>query len=279
MNKKVRNSGKMPLLPRRLSLNASIKNNLIIKDKEYTPVGSLTPRFMNLYSKYIKSKQKTIYPNIRSILNEYRADKIKKLTEQEAMREEIGEEIKKYKDIHDIIKRKGPINREKYFNNLSKQNKKKLKENKGIILDTFFQYDSKIKPRNNKYINEKDVMKLISPYKIFKVNKNSLEERIKNKYANKTSINFNSKKLLEFIESKIKEKTKIRDGKKIKIRDCWDYCHNKINSFCDSITDDSIRIKINGRKTMERFNSTWNKYKKIQEFKNPETKRHYYEKF
>lgn len=276
-----KNYGKTTLLPKKLDLTNNIRNKLIIKDKEYTSVGSLTPRFMNLYSKYIKSKQKTFYPNITSILNDYRAEKLNKLSEQEAMREEIGEEIKKYKDIHDILKRKGhSVDKEKYFKNLSKQGKTKLKENKGIILDTFYRYENKVKQKRSKYLKDfkdKQLMKIISPYKIFKIDKDSLEERIKNKNNNKTAMYFNSKKMLELINSTIKEKPKTKDGKKIKLKDCWDYCHQKINSYCDSITDDSIKVKINGRKILQRFNHTWNKYKIIQEFKNPETKRNIYE--
>ena len=155
-----------------------------------------------------------------------------------------------------------------------------MKENKGIILDTFYRYENKVKQKRSKYLKDfkdKQLMKIISPYKIFKIDKDSLEERIKNKNNNKTAMYFNSKKMLELINSTIKEKPKTKDGKKIKLKDCWDYCHQKINSYCDSITDDSIKVKINGRKTLQRFNHTWNKYKIIQEFKNPETKRNIYE--
>ena len=278
----IKNHGRKSSLPKKLNLISRLKNSLIIKDKEYTPLCSLTPRFMELYSKYIKSKRKTEYPSITSILNDYRAEKLNKLSEQEAMREEIGEAIKKYKDIHDVIKRKGySIDKEKYYKSFGEQEKNRVKENRGIVLDTFYKYDNKIMQKKNKYFrdfNDKQLMKIVSPYKVFKIDKDSLEERIKNKYNNKTSVYFNSKKILELIDNTIKEKPKTRDGKRIRIKDCWDYCHHKINSYCDKITDDSIKLKINGRKTMERFNKTWNKYKIIQEFKNPETKRHIYEK-
>ena len=278
MSKKSQSYGKMPLLIRRLSINKSNKNNSIGNEKEYIPIGSLTPRFNKLYLKYIKSKQTTIYPNINSILNDYRSEKLNKLSEQEAMKEEIGEEIKKYKDIHDILKRKGQsIDKEKYYNNYSRHNKKKLKENRGIILDTFDRFENSVKAFQDTFSNDKEIMKIVSPYKIFKINKNSLEERIKNKIKNKTAIFFNRKKIIDLIDITKKEKPKTRDGKKIKIKDCWDFFHRKINSYCDRITDDSIKVKINGRKTMDRFNNSWNKYKIIQHFKNPETKKHLYE--
>ena len=215
-----KNHGKKNSVPKNLNLINRLRNSLLIKDKEYTPICTLTPRFIELYSKYIKSKRKTIYPSINSILNDYRAEKLNKLSEQEAMREEIGEEIKKYKDIHDVLKRKGYfMDKEKYYKNFDEKEKKKLKENKGIILDTFYKYENKIQ-KNNKYIkdlNDKQLMKIVSPFKIFKIDKDSLEERIKNKYNNKTAFYFNSKKMLELIDSTIKEKPKTRDdiGKEI----------------------------------------------------------------
>ena len=277
MSKKSQNYGKIPLLIRRISINKSNKNNFLRNDKDYIPIGSLTSRFNKLYVKYIKSKQRTIYPNIHSILNNYRSEKLNKLSEQEAMKEEIGEEIKKYKDIHDIIKRKGhSVDKEKYYNNYSRHNKQKLKENREIILDTFNRFDNRLKTIENTNFNDKEMMKIVSPYKVFKINKNSLEERIKNKFKNKTAVYFNRKNLNGLIDITLKEKPKTRDGKKIKIKDFWDYFHRKINSYCDRITNDSIKVKVNGRKTMDRFNNSWNKYKIIQNFKNPETKKYIY---
>ena len=58
------NYKKIPsLFPRQNMSNPNIKND------SYIHIGSLTPRFNNIYKKYINSKTKSIYPNIRSILN------------------------------------------------------------------------------------------------------------------------------------------------------------------------------------------------------------------
>ena len=248
-------------------------SNPNIKNNKYINIGSLTPRFNNIYQKYINSKKATIYPNIRSILNDFRAEKLNKLSEQEAMREEIGQEIKKYKEINELLRRRRPgIDKEKYFQNFTNRNKKKVKENKGIILDTFYRYEDNSLAR--KYKNKFNLnLNLLSPFKIFKRNKNSFEEKIKNKNKIKTEIYFNKKKMIDFLEKKIKEKPRTRDGRKLLIKDCWDQYHHKLNAVCDSITDDSIKIKINGRRTMDKFNNSWNKYKQIQEFKCPETKK------
>ena len=271
---------KIPLLTKRISLHYSTKNNLNQNNNDYIQLGSLTPRFIKLYSKYIKSKQTTIYPNIHSILNNYRDEKLNKISEQEAMKEEIGEEIKKYKEIHEILKKKGPaLDKEKYYNNFTSKKENELKENKAIILDTFYRYDNYIKAKNNLYDDDNSIMNYISPYKIFKRNNNSLEERIKNKYKNKTSAYFNKKKMSELLDIKIKKKPKTRNGKKneITIKDYLSYYHRKINSYCDKINDDSVKVKINGRKTMEKFNNTWNKYRIVQEFKYPEIKKNLFE--
>lgn len=141
MSKKIINHGKIPSLSRRKSINQSIKKNFSEKNIDFIQIGSLTPRFVNIYSNYIKSKQKTIYPSIRSILNDYRAEKLNKITDQEAMKEEIGEAIKKYKDMHEMLKRRRlAFNKDKYYKSFSKKNKDNLKEKKEIILDTFYSY-------------------------------------------------------------------------------------------------------------------------------------------
>jgi len=266
---------KIPALMKSVNYNDNNKNI------EYINIDSLTHKFNHIYYKYIKSKKKTIYPNLYSILNDYRAEKLNKLREQEAMREEIGEEIKNYKNIHDLAKKKVPLKeKEKYFNNIQK--KEKLKESRVIILDTFYNYDNKIMTKKRKYLKDLEdtnINNFISPYKIFKIDQNSLEERIRNKLRNKTNVNFNKKKLIGLIDKRMNTNTKNMKKKKLIIKDCWSYCHNKLNVFCDSITDESIKLKINGRKTMEKFNTSWNKYKKIQEYKYPETKKQIFEDY
>ena len=285
MSKKIINHGKIPSLSRRKSINQSIKKNFSEKNIDFIQIGSLTPRFVNIYSNYIKSKQKTIYPSIRSILNDYRAEKLNKITDQEAMKEEIGEAIKKYKDMHEMLKRRRlAFNKDKYYKSFSKKNKDNLKEKKEIILDTFYSYydncydndnnndsNNNIKPKRSKYINEKKFKNLISPYNIFIKNKKMFGEKIKNKYKNNSY--FSKKKLIELLENKIKEKPKTRHGRRLKIKECWDYCHNKINAYCDNITEESMKVIVNGRRTLEKFNNSWNKYKLLQEFKYPETKK------
>ena len=73
---------------------------------------------------------KLIYPNIRMAINKFRDDKLNKLNEKEAMNEEVGKEIKKYREIHNILRLKGvAFDREKYLNNINKQYKNKVKEN------------------------------------------------------------------------------------------------------------------------------------------------------
>ena len=268
---------KIPLLTKRISINKNIKKNIFQNDNDYVQIGSLTPRFNDLYSKYIKSKQTTLYPNISYILKAYRAEKLNKLSEQEAMREEIGEEIRKYKSIHDILKKGGPlIDKRKYYNTFKNRNTRLFKENKGIILDTFQQYEDDKKTKNK--INNEKYLTSLSPYKIFKRNTNSLDEKIKNKYKNKTSTSFNKNKMIELLNIKLKKKPKTRNGKKIiKLRDYFDFCHKKINSYCDKINDDTIKVKINGRKTVEKFNNSWNKCRIMQKFKYPQTKKHIFE--
>ena len=78
---------------------------------------------------------------------------------------------------------------------------------------------------------------------------------------------------MDLLDIKIIENPKTKHVKKLKLKDCWNYCHNKLNAYCDNITDESLKVIVNGRKTMEKFNNKWNKYKLLQEFKFPETKK------
>ena len=54
------------------------------------------------------------------------------------------------------------------------------------------------------------------------------------------------------------------------MKDSMEQYHQKINSFCDTIEIDAIKTKFKGRKNIDKFNTTWNKYKLLQEFKLPE---------
>ena len=255
-----------------LVLSGNSKKNLKSKNPDYISIHSLTPKFVKIYSKYIKTKKKSIYPNISTILSEFRTEKLNKLNEKETMEGEVGKEIKKYREIHNILRLKGvAFDREKYLNNINKQYKNKVKENKENLLDKFHQYDDLIKTSSkiNKIINQKAKC-IISPYKMFKMSRNVYNDKLQNTYSNNTEVHFKKNKIFELLDINKKEDSKSKESKRIRMKDSMEQYHQKINSFCDTIEIDAIKTKFKGRKNIDKFNTTWYKYKLLQEFKLPE---------
>lgn len=255
-----------------LVLSGNSRKNLKSKNPDYISIHSLTPKFVKIYSKYIKTKKKSIYPNISTILSEFRTEKLNKLNEKETMEGEVGKEIKKYREIHNILRLKGvAFDREKYLNNINKQYKNKVKENKENLLDKFHQYDDLIKTSSkiNKIINQKAKC-IISPYKMFKMSRNVYNDKLQNTYSNNTEVHFKKNKIFELLDINKKEDSKSKESKRIRMKDSMEQYHQKINSFCDTIEIDAIKTKFKGRKNIDKFNTTWNKYKLLQEFKLPE---------
>ena len=255
-----------------LVLSGNSRKNLKSKNPDYISIHSLTPKFVKIYSKYIKTKKKSIYPNISTILSEFRTEKLNKLNEKETMEGEVGKEIKKYREIHNILRLKGvAFDRVKYLNNINKQYKNKVKENKENLLDKFHQYDDLIKTSSkiNKIINQKAKC-IISPYKMFKMSRNVYNDKLQNTYSNNTEVHFKKNKIFELLDINKKEDSKSKESKRIRMKDSMEQYHQKINSFCDTIEIDAIKTKFKGRKNIDKFNTTWNKYKLLQEFKLPE---------
>lgn len=255
-----------------LVLSGNSRKNLKSKNPDYISIHSLTPKFVKIYSKYIKTKKKSIYPNISTILSEFRTEKLNKLNEKETMEGEVGKEIKKYREIHNILRLKGvAFDREKYLNNINKQYKNKVKENKENLLDKFHQYDDLIKTSSkiNKIINQKAKC-IISPYKMFKMSRNVYNDKLQNTYSNNTEVHFKKNKIFELLDIYKKEDSKSKESKRIRMKDSMEQYHQKINSFCNTIEIEAIKTKFKGRKNIDKFNTTWNKYKLLQEFKLPE---------
>lgn len=273
-SKKTINNDRIPSLFRNLVINNISRNNSQNKNSDYISIHSLTPKFVKIYSKYIKTKKNSEYPNISTVLNKFRAEKLSKLNEQENMEEEVGKEVKKFTEMHNLLKLKGvAIDKEKYLNNIMKQYKNKVKENKENLLDKFHQYDSLIKTSSkaSKIINLKTKC-IISPFKMFKLSRNKYNDKLHKTFINKTEVHFNKNKIFELFDTNKKEDSKSKERKRIRIKESMEQYHQKINSFCNSIEVDAIKAKFKGRKKIDKFNITWNKYKLLQEFKHPETR-------
>lgn len=283
------------------SIDKTIPQSLNLRtDPNYIPISSLTPKFNMIYNKYISNQGNIVYPDIRTLISNFQGDKIKSFNKKEAIHEEIGEEIKKNRILHDLLKIKKTSTINKNFFSSDKNKTTFLKENRANILDTFNTYalNGKLTSRKKwKNVGDYLIYKSLDVKKMFqkKINKKKeksfklyTQDDIKiideSKYNNKTendgfnikiknkSINdmrrFKLIKKLEEMEQKEKSSNK---NNKMKISNAWKYGHKKLNLFCDNVSNDSQRLQNKGKMTLERFNQNWLKYKKLQEFKYPET--------
>ena len=236
--------------------NFEPKNNVLLT--------SFSKRFNNIYSKYLNSKKRHFYPDLMSLLNDYKNEKLINFHESESMKEEIDEEIKKYKLAHDIIKRKKNIDR-KYFSYGSIR--RNIKENKFNLIQTFktFAKDGKITSSKKwKNINEKIAPKVINPRLMFK-NEPDLKDKI-DISRNKSTLYLKRKNLVDFLETKEKIELKKKNG----VSHAWVFGQQKINFVCDNIIEDSKTARHDGKERLNKFNKNWKKYRKLKEFKFPD---------
>ena len=115
-----------------------LRKRMLLKEnpKDYFPLSQRTTYFQRMINKYNKSNRRNLnYHDINSLLADYREDKIKSLTDAEVMREEIGSEIKKYRelqklphqaksDIKNLIIKKGKENRKNLLISLERFEKR-----------------------------------------------------------------------------------------------------------------------------------------------------------
>lgn len=252
------------------------------------PISSMTPKFNTLYTKYMSNQSNIVYPNIRTLIGNYQAEKIKKLNQKDAIHEEIGEAIKKNKHLHDVLKAKKTTTLNQDYFSAEKTKTAFVKENRINILDSFndFALSGQLTSRKKwKKVNDIQLLKCLDAKKMFqkKINRYKLLLKPKeidisnnNKSDNNNNIkkmsliNMKRMKILKAIEDQ--EKTEKTPRKKLKIINDWKFLHKKLNFFCDNVNDDSERVKSIGKISLDKFNQSWTKYKKLQEFKFPETK-------
>ena len=108
---------------------------------------------MNKYKKI--NNQNIIYPDINTLLSDYRNQKMLELPESDILRAEIGEEIKQFKENHNLIKSNyNEINSsELKRKNSHTRNKKENRLSVLISLDKFQKQGKFIIPMNRKNIN------------------------------------------------------------------------------------------------------------------------------
>ena len=222
-------------------------------------LGSFTPGFISIYNKYLATERKKKKINLQVILDNFQYEKIQGMSQKELIREEFTEEIKECKESFGNQNK----NLDKDKNNKNKKKREKVKNIRENVLESLSNY---------KFNKNSDIerLKSISISKMFKVAKRKSENKIpplteRNEYSSKNSFNF-----LDLKENDKNNKKYKTFGNKFinKIK----FNKEKIRTSCDFIMRESQKSIIEGKKAINKFNYSWDKYKNLRKFKYPENK-------
>lgn len=224
---------KIPLLKR--STN-SINSKSAKKD--YIEISKCSKDFQNIYEKYRKTQTKHIVlPNIVTLIQDYRTEKLNALTDTEIVKEEIGGEVKRIKET---------MLTSKYRNPNAKDKETKRKESRISFLVTLDKFEKQGKLTFNPLPTQSKGKK---KFKEFNLNflyqggyyKNNIKKKIRLKKRNTINTNVLS-------------------------------VHDKIDTLADGIEYDSKNLKKVYKKNIAAFQNEFNDWKQMQEFINPEIK-------
>ena len=82
--------------------------------KDYIEISKCSRDFQNIYEKYRTTQTKNIVlPNIVTLIQDYRTEKLNALTDTEIVKEEIGGEVKKIKETMLTSKYHNPNTKDK----------------------------------------------------------------------------------------------------------------------------------------------------------------------
>lgn len=118
------------------------KKKFGVNTKKYTILACCSPKFQYIYNKYkMQNQEPKVKPDIHLLLSEHRVEKLKTLTEVEILKDEIGDEIKKFKELQTIII---PDRLSQKSSEISTKNLvPKLKEKRQSLLITFKNFKKK----------------------------------------------------------------------------------------------------------------------------------------
>ena len=224
-------------------------------------IGSFTPRFIKIFYSYLATKKKKDVTTMQTVLDNFQIEKIKGMSQKELLRDDLAEEIKKYKELS---KKHNKLN--SYIHSKTQKKIKTVKNNRANLLESLSKY------KFNK--DDDQSLKTISTTKMFKIARKGDEIKVpslteRNDQSTKSRISFLD--LQEREKNKKMSKT-LRD----KYINTLKYNREKIRLSCDFIMKESQNSIIHGKKTIEKFNENWDKYKNLQKFRFPETKLDYF---
>ena len=249
-----------------------------VNTKKYTILACCSPKFQHIYNNYkMQNQEPKVKPDIHLLLSEHRVEKLKTLTEVEILKDEIGDEIKKFKELQTIIipdrlsqktseistKNLVPKLKEKRqsllitFKNFKKKHKlPNIKGQRRIIIDTTFLNADKMIYEDNKFGD--NFKKQLIKKRNEKIRNNTLRQielNSQNNIANNTSTN-------TMMNSSI-------------LRTTINNMNTKINFMSNEIENDLFNLKKTYSTNFHNFNTQYEDWKNAQEFKYPELRPEY----
>jgi hypothetical protein len=249
-----------------------------VNTKKYTILACCSPKFQHIYNNYkMQNQEPKVKPDIHLLLSEHRVEKLKSLTEVEILKDEIGDEIKKFKELQTIIipdrlsqktseistKNLVPKLKEKRqsllitFKNFKKKHKlPAIKGQRRIIIDTTFLNADKMIYEDNKFGD--NFKKQLIKKRNEKIRNNTLRQielNSQNNIANNTSTN-------TMMNSSI-------------LRTTINNMNTKINFMSNEIENDLFNLKKTYSTNFNNFNTQYEDWKNAQEFKYPELRPEY----
>jgi hypothetical protein len=270
-------------------IKVKIKPVEIEQNIKYFNISNSSEYFKNMIKKYKSSIGKNIlYSDINTLLSDYRNQKMLELPESDILRSEIGEEIKQFKENHNLIKSNyNEINSsELKRKNSHTRNKKENRLSVLISLDKFQKQGKFIIPMNRKNINLTNDLSAKNIIIENKNNKRNIFSKLNKNLSTKNIIIENKKiipkkyffstgnthrtystKSLSTNTNLTPIKIKNKDSKIINLRSIY---NNKINSLSNNLKNSSIKLRNTYYKYIKNFSNEFDNWKEKQTFKFPQ---------
>jgi hypothetical protein len=207
--------------------------------------------FQKRMNKYNKSnKPHVIFPDINSLISDYRAEKINNLTDKEVIKDEFGDEVRQFKEEQSLT---NPSKLSSKNSNEIKKGINKTKENRKSLIVTLHKFENfgKILIPDNK---KKELTSDLNPNKILFHKKTILEKRKRRKES-----------LTDSFET--------FDNYDRDTKNSLYMLNYRINDMAKDVINDSENLHHKYSRNIKFFTNKFNDWKTIQEFRFPQLKK------
>ena len=225
----------------------------LTRPNDFYQVSNGSLYFQKIMNRYKKSKkQNIIFPDINSLISDYRTEKIKTFSESEVIKDELGDEVRKFKALQSITNPQR-LSVKNASENTDKNIYRRIKENRKSLIITLQKFERKGKiliPENKKENIKPD----LNPKNILYHRKTILEKKQKRK------------------ESMTESYNSFEDTEQANTKNSLPILNQKIDYMAKDVINDSENLRTTYSKHIKLFTTRFDNWKTIQEFKHPEFK-------